>query len=1034
MLRWCLPTVRSAGRRVSPSVSRTSIRTNARVCSSKVANDIEESGNCAEDSVTHPGEASQSHNGAATVKEDREPQAPSSRPVLSIRNFPSSDDSGVSQMTPGSRPPSPIVLLKQFLSRDNLNSATPTILPFHIIRSSYRSLQRRNLLHLLTWQESNQLISLLGALSLVYHQKVSRDAEGIHKALAEVPPIYLNAGIRRLLPMMDQYSFWSHWSWVVELAGVKKRTDEGLSISDSFWLMMGSLAEADALRTEPITPENILKRDNAIRRAKRSYIHLHGSAPLNVFLGYARMALAAGHVDDVAELLAKWLSKLNDIPDVLREMLWVVTLSPEKPPSSKVKEDLLNALKSRLDDRFPVTTNEDDSLDIDIAVAEERAMRPADLADLFTQCLFSSSPNIPPTLRNWLGTTLRSLLDPNPILERSFKHLAILAMINAPPELVAAYRSALSRENKPAMRLDADWHAISTLTILERMTGSDQLVRNVTPFADDIASGVKKVISSLWVPWSRSDTYRPPAVSITVLSSIISFAGRCRDRQLVLECYGYAISHGLTVLPIFTAYLVAALSSGSDIREILVELAQYMSHSSIQSVVNEGVEHVASWDARFAAHVRNVAGRSSILISGDTIHAIGMAFVREGDYDFALSSITEERLSSTQRVNILESIASAVAQNGPYILSRDVASKFLVNMHRVFRFVPPTSKARKDIERALYSLAKLEHEAGVVSVIASIHSNTPEYFPAEFYESFLQMLLARRQFRLACILFSTVQATYPTRASAWYDLLIKELASAGARVLLTKMDRKFRHISGMRSISRVYSAVYAYSHPKPRARLLRVQSQLASGELPKSRTHIILRMLLKAGRVRVAKKMYSQLRDKHNRETRTVMGNDILNASMRGRNRRNAVEVRRVLSEMKQLARDGSFVADRVTFNILIKAILRWRKKMDAFAVRALFDRVILSGYPAGGHLPPGQPVFGAAGDEMVDGIVLPEMSGEIDFRRHVAPLYKMFAKALFLRKDAVGARKVVGIIKSLQAVEANQARRSNEARDGDET
>jgi hypothetical protein len=43
----------------------------------------------------------------------------------------------------------------------------------------------------------------------------------------------------------------------------------------------------------------------------------------------------------------------------------------------------------------------------------------------------------------------------------------------------------------------------------------------------------------------------------------------------------------------------------------------------------------------------------------------------------------------------------------------------------------------------------------------------------------------------------------------------------------------------------------------------------------------------------------------------------------------------------------------------------------------------------------------------------------KMSFTRDEEPLYRMFIKALYLRKDVAGARKVVGVLKEAERIEA---------------
>ncbi|OBZ72057.1 hypothetical protein A0H81_07768 [Grifola frondosa] len=179
-------------------------------------------------------------------------------------------------------------------------------------------------------------------------------------------------------------------------------------------------------------------------------------------------------------------------------------------------------------------------------------------------------------------------------------------------------------------------------------------------------------------------------------------------------------------------------------------------------------------------------------------------------------------------------------------------------------------------------------------------------------------------------------------------------------------------------------------------------------------THAV-RILVRAGRLRAAKQLYSEVCARQTPSVRTVMGNTILHGSMLHPSRRNARTMRKVLDVLNNLVKGCAFVPDRVTVNILVKTLLRWTKDIDAQKARVLFDRVIRSGYPTG-TVEQGSVPFGTEAAASPQGFEIPKLDSSISFVRHVRPLYKMFIKAFYLRGDVHAARTVVGILKAVEA------------------
>ena len=179
-----------------------------------------------------------------------------------------------------------------------------------------------------------------------------------------------------------------------------------------------------------------------------------------------------------------------------------------------------------------------------------------------------------------------------------------------------------------------------------------------------------------------------------------------------------------------------------------------------------------------------------------------------------------------------------------------------------------------------------------------------------------------------------------------------------------------------------------------------------------------LKLLLSAGRTSTSKVLVEARDQLPPKLDPMVIGNMVISTNTTsGSRRRRERQLQKTLQAMNRLVHEQGFQPDRITVNILLKAILRWTKAIDAQAVRALFDRMIRSGYPLDDTFPSGVVPFKtdvASGQHFE----VPELTSPILYSAHVAPLYKMFIKALYVRRDVVGAKIVVGILKRLEAKE----------------
>jgi hypothetical protein len=174
-------------------------------------------------------------------------------------------------------------------------------------------------------------------------------------------------------------------------------------------------------------------------------------------------------------------------------------------------------------------------------------------------------------------------------------------------------------------------------------------------------------------------------------------------------------------------------------------------------------------------------------------------------------------------------------------------------------------------------------------------------------------------------------------------------------------------------------------------------------------------ILVNSHRSLAAKRLLERTRSELDTKTQTAIGNVILHGSLLYPSIRNKQQMRKVVSTLDLLVKKHDFVPDRVSVNILLKAMLRWRSKIDNAMLRVLFDHMVRIGYPPRHRLPGGGLPFGTPLSLPAE-INLPTLSGDISFEKHVRPLYKIFIDAFYMRGDVDAAKIVVGYLKAESA------------------
>ncbi|KZP00507.1 hypothetical protein CALVIDRAFT_278562 [Calocera viscosa TUFC12733] len=113
----------------------------------------------------------------------------------------------------------------------------------------------------------------------------------------------------------------------------------------------------------------------------------------------------------------------------------------------------------------------------------------------------------------------------------------------------------------------------------------------------------------------------------------------------------------------------------------------------------------------------------------------------------------------------------------------------------------------------------------------------------------------------------------------------------------------------------------------------------------------------------------------------------------------------------------GQAVVDPITTNLLLQSVLRWDRSISIPAMKTLFDRIFVLGYPGSERYPDG--LFGTFSNSKIK----PQPPGRsVHPARHARPLYKIFIRAFARAGDWMSAKKLVGLL--IVAKEAEIARK----------
>ena len=301
-----------------------------------------------------------------------------------------------------------------------------------------------------------------------------------------------------------------------------------------------------------------------------------------------------------------------------------------------------------------------------------------------------------------------------------------------------------------------------------------------------------------------------------------------------------------------------------------------------------------------------------------------------------------------------------------------------------------------------------------VSIFKNVYVKDPGFFNGRVVRTFLSMLLRHRQFRGAA------EIAKLSSRSRWSRFVLSGLARRGTA------PRVEAELGGS-LLPKWLVDVVAHTRMgrrHPAAGLLRRWATRRARTRADTRNGF--KVLVRARGVRLATRAYRTARTLHNNAgEQTALGNIILDGQVTHGNSRGPRLLSAVLRTLRLLVDQHGFVPDRVTTNIVVKAALRSPTVLDVVLARRLFDHFACNGYVGNGDGVP----FGSSEAAMreataVLGACALMKKPKVSFARHVKPLHKMFIKALYLRKDVAGARRVVGILKEGERMEVERIAR----------
>ncbi|KZT73626.1 hypothetical protein DAEQUDRAFT_683936 [Daedalea quercina L-15889] len=926
--------------------------------------------------------------------------------------------------------PSSIDRLRAFLSTKHIDD-NASLLTITRVRSLYHGIRAHEQHGTLFPHEYSKLIQLFGSLSLSTHTRPYRSVFG-----------------HSLAPLMTEDSYRPHWTMVERIASDKLKHGHQLDPSDRYWLMRMNL---EALKMPEMNGGwRQATADQRLKWIEDHYSVLHQNPSVDIHVTYLEAMFSshvALHLQRATGRMSELLTWYHGCSPSLLNLLWHVILQPPVAVQENLKAAVLGAIWCRLlhsshgqNGPFANPLATPSNISDPTGLTDGRLACPLvpassiDLVPFLRDALFfRPSARTGPASRDeisaWTLSSARKVFSPDHLDKDSLEHrwscLLLLAVASSPGRTSSA--SVTSTYTKWGAVVD--WQTICALASLQNtLRSTGRPLGFGVPFSNDAVQGLNGVLGALWGRWSSlpdlDHAARPRVVTRAICVSFVHLAGRFKNRRVVDACHQFCIARHLWneeesgspgLRSLTQEQLVALLLSGHN-TEMAVSATLYCVEDEdlLSDIFSAAITAFAREDVALATELRSVARRVGVRLSTDSSVQLARCLAQHGSIASAKRYLSDAELSLDQRLTILHEILTQLVERGHGFRTVHFTSDLAGAMVKYFASTCPPATARSIIESTLLFMPRFQHSKAAVAVAEAIVQTDQSYFSPAFFESFVRNLLRHRQFRIARHVYELCQRLDISDkiSSDWF---IDQLSNHGASTLARNFARSQPpSISGISAVARI---VKFREHPPPHVRTFRI-TKFLQHRLGQTQSgvaeHRALEVLIRAGRIRVVKKLYDQLRQSQSPSSRTAIGNSILHKSTQHRSlsqrHRGSKKAVRTLHELTERY---AFLPDRVTINTMVKAYMQWTQGLTAKQLRALFDHFVRTGYPTGDTTASGVPFATAEGPPPVS---LPKVDGPLSLVKHVKPLYKMFVKAFYRRGDANAAGVVIGILKAVDA------------------
>ncbi|EKM78601.1 hypothetical protein AGABI1DRAFT_107127 [Agaricus bisporus var. burnettii JB137-S8] len=858
--------------------------------------------------------------------------------------------------------------------------ANMTSIPAESIVDTFKSLIHTfgsKLLRSLDAEQSSELLCLLGT--------ISDDGSG-----SKYHSAWKNKGRGWVSLDVD-----GCWEEVVEIAEEKEKLGHVFGERENYWSMRAYLGRLRLVDS----PDH-----RTMATAYYARIPRHSQNEQIVFVPYLDTFLSlplSPEFYNALDILLGTLTKHQDPdPDVLN-LFWKVILRRGNELPLICQSKILGLMRHR----HRKTSKEEFILlgldDIVTALAASIFSNPSSLA-------------FPVDLSAWIEDSVcASLVEEKiPIGER-FNNLILVAMWLVPGVPSTSPLSGTASQSY-------EWRAITGLAVLERF-----LHQRTRRKSEDL----QNLIRLFWRCWKKNAFLtRPKQIDCIVMTSFFKAAVYLEDVKLFSACVNYVSQQGLwttaqdddrdtrQVEQLYGSFTTGVFAFKGQFRTKLMSLVADTSISFSQRtryiliVLQQLIDH----DVGFAHQFYCDCLSQGISIPPEAALPLVQQLALLQQWDDVISFLRTSRLNNISLEQLLETMLSVFHYTRQESAVPVVAQTIGDMLSHLYSAAPIPGRLKFPVRFFLPVMITSQHPKLAIQLLESFTRKNPVMFTARFYLRIIETLLDHRQPSLTAIVLrlaaTSLQIT-PGALEALRRKTFRGLIHIGARRLALEIMTVHPTRQHVRDrFVRLYARRPSHS---VKLALFKLLPSLCTPSAGRSTILSAIQVLLRNRHFGLARRLIQQSCKHMKSRDLTTICNVYLHGPLRCWNMRGGRLVRHVLRTKDFLERQYGFVPDRATVNIVIKTMLRWRLFMDSRKVRSLFDHLIRNGYPSSERwntvngVPFGTPPGGMT-------LSLTGVRQNMSFKRHVRPLYRMFIKELFLRKDSWAARQVVGILKEV--------------------